>query len=59
MGPGFESLRVYKDKVLKTIEFQNLFLSLLNITIITRLKNIENLPYVDATTGGIYLFFII
>jgi len=25
MGPGFESLRVYKGKVLKTIEFQNLF----------------------------------
>jgi len=48
---------VYKDKVLKTIEFQNHFLSLLNITIITRLKNIENLPYVDATTGGIYLLF--
>ena len=22
-------------------------------------KNLENLPYVDATTGGIYLFFII
>ena len=26
MGPGFESLRVYEDKVLKTIEFQNPFI---------------------------------
>ena len=38
MGPGFESLRVYEDKVLKTIEFQNLFYRHWMCDFATRLK---------------------